>query len=61
MPNTQKYKSVAVPVSTWEKLWDEAKINYRSPSQQITFWVDQASKKRLEDSNNGTTTEDISK
>ena len=22
MPNVQKYKSVAVPVNVWEKLWE---------------------------------------
>tara|TARA_R110002020_G_C15854249_1_gene736453 strand:- start:398 stop:592 length:195 start_codon:yes stop_codon:yes gene_type:complete len=40
MPDIRKYKSVAVPVPTWEKLWDLAEKNQRSPAQQISFLVD---------------------
>ena len=40
MPDTQKYKSVAVPILTWEKLWKMAGKNHRSPAQQIAFLVD---------------------
>ena len=40
MPDSRKYKSVAVPVPTWEKLWDLAEKNQRSPAQQIAFLVD---------------------
>jgi|TARA_R110001583_G_C5367107_1_gene382270 macrodomain Ter protein organizer (MatP/YcbG family) len=42
MPDTKKYKSVAVPFLTWEKLWDLAERNHRSPAQQIAFLVDLA-------------------
>tara|TARA_R110001632_G_scaffold101253_1_gene208773 strand:- start:78 stop:263 length:186 start_codon:yes stop_codon:yes gene_type:complete len=40
MPDIRKYKSVAVPVPTWEKLWELAEKNQRSPAQQIAFLVD---------------------
>jgi len=40
MPDIRKYKSVAVPVPTWEKLWSLAEKNQRSPAQQISFLVD---------------------
>jgi hypothetical protein len=40
MPDIKKYKSVAVPIPTWEKLWDMAGKNHRSPAQQIAFLVD---------------------
>ena len=39
MPDIKKYKSVAVPIPTWEKLWKMADKNHRSPSQQIAFLV----------------------
>tara|TARA_Y100001951_G_C11267077_1_gene256292 strand:- start:603 stop:791 length:189 start_codon:yes stop_codon:yes gene_type:complete len=44
MPDIKKYKSVAVPIPTWEKLGDMAKENHRSPAQQIAFLVDAAEK-----------------
>ena len=40
MPDIKKYKSVAVPIPTWEKLWGMAGKNHRSPAQQIAFLVD---------------------
>lgn len=40
MPDIRKYKSVAVPVPTWKKLWELAEKNQRSPAQQIAFLVD---------------------
>ena len=40
MPDIKKYKSVAVPIPTWEKLWAMAEKNHRSPAQQIAFLVD---------------------
>ena len=42
MPDIKKYKSVAVPIDTWEKLWEIAQDNHRSPSQQISFFVARA-------------------
>jgi hypothetical protein len=39
MPDIRKYKSVAVPVPTWEKLLRLAAKNQRSPAQQIAFLV----------------------
>ena len=42
MPDTKKYKSVAVPIPTWEKLWEMANKNHRSPAQQISFLVESA-------------------
>lgn len=42
MPDIKKYKSVAVPVDTWQKLWEIAQKSHRSPSQQISFFVDEA-------------------
>ena len=39
MPDIKKYKSVAVPIPTWEKLWGMADKNHRSPAQQIAFLV----------------------
>ena len=39
MPDTQKYKSVAVPVPTWEKLGVLAARNNRSPAQHIAHLV----------------------
>tara|TARA_R110000744_G_C19120135_1_gene535836 strand:- start:10 stop:195 length:186 start_codon:yes stop_codon:yes gene_type:complete len=39
MPDIKKYKSVAVPIPTWEKLWKMADKNHRSPAQQIAFLV----------------------
>jgi hypothetical protein len=40
MPDIKKYKSVAVPIPTWEKLWNMAGKNHRSPAQQISFLVE---------------------
>ena len=40
MPDIRKYKSVAVAIQTWEKLWKLANKNHRSPAQQIAFLVD---------------------
>jgi hypothetical protein len=40
MPDIRKYKSVAVAIPTWEKLWILAGKNHRSPAQQIAFLVD---------------------
>jgi hypothetical protein len=40
MPDIQRYKSVAVPIPTWEQLRILAKKNHRSPAQQIAFLVD---------------------
>ena len=40
MPDIKKYKSVAVPIPTWEKLWDMAGKNHRSPAQQLAFLVE---------------------
>tara|TARA_R110002051_G_scaffold97535_1_gene167721 strand:- start:836 stop:1024 length:189 start_codon:yes stop_codon:yes gene_type:complete len=40
MPDIRKYKSVAVPIPTWEKLWKLSEANQRSPAQQIAFLVD---------------------
>ena len=40
MPDIKKYKSVAVPIPTWEKLWDMAGKNHRSPAHQSAFLVD---------------------
>ena len=50
MPDTKKYKSVAVPIPTWEKLWDMAEKNHRSPAQQISFLVE-VSEKAQSDAN----------
>ena len=44
MPDTKKYKSVAVPIPTWEKLWDMAEKNHRPPAQQISFLVEVSEK-----------------
>jgi hypothetical protein len=44
MPDITKYKSVAVPIPTWKKLWKMADKNHRSPAQQISFLVDLAEK-----------------
>ena len=40
MPDIKNYKSVAVPIPTWEKLWTMADKNHRSPAQQIAFLVE---------------------
>ena len=40
----KKFKSLAVPEETLEKLWTIAMTNHRSPSQQVAFLVDLASK-----------------
>jgi len=42
MAETKKYRSVAVPVPTWEMLWEIAQRNHRSPAQQIAWLVDLA-------------------
>jgi hypothetical protein len=42
MPDTKKYKSVAVPIPVWEKLWAMSEKNHRSPAQQISFLVEVA-------------------
>ncbi len=42
--NIQKYKSVAVQKPVWEKLWQIAKDNERSPAQQIAWFVKNYSK-----------------
>ena len=42
MPDIKKYKSVAVPIPTWEKLQKISGKNNRSPAQQISFLVDLA-------------------
>jgi hypothetical protein len=39
MPDITKYKSVAVPIPIWKKLWSMAEKNHRSPAQQISFLV----------------------
>jgi predicted DNA-binding protein len=36
----RKFKSVAVPVETWQKLKDLSKKTHRSPAQQIAFLVE---------------------
>lgn len=40
MPDIKRYKSVAVPIPTWKKLWEMAGKNHRSPAQQIAFLVE---------------------
>ena len=40
MPDIKRYKSVAVPIHTWKKLWKLADKNQRSPAQQISFLVE---------------------
>ena len=45
MPDIRKYKSVAVPIVTWEKLGVMANKHSRSPAQQIAFLVDVAEDK----------------
>jgi|TARA_R110002051_G_scaffold312686_1_gene388064 hypothetical protein len=42
MTDIKKYRSVAVPVPTWEMLWEIAQRNHRSPAQQIAWLVDLA-------------------
>lgn len=42
MPDIRKYKSVAVPIPTWERLWALAGRNHRSPAQQISYLVEVA-------------------
>jgi|TARA_R100001224_G_scaffold90644_1_gene59769 hypothetical protein len=42
MPDTKRYKSVAVPIPAWEKLMILAEENQRSPAQQIAFLVEVA-------------------
>ena len=44
MPDINKYKSVAVPIKTWESLKELSKTTHRSPAQQIAFLVDFAKK-----------------
>jgi hypothetical protein len=40
MPDTKKFKSVAVPISAWEELLRLADINQRSVGQEIAVLVD---------------------
>ena len=40
MPDILKYKSVAVPISTWKILKKLEKSTQRSPSKQIAFLVE---------------------
>ena len=42
MPDIKRYKSVAVPIPTWEKLRKISEITHRSPAQQISFLVELA-------------------
>ena len=42
MPDINKYKSVAVPIETWERLKVLSKTTHRSPAQQIAFLVELA-------------------
>ena len=42
MPDIKRYKSVAVPIPSWEKLLVLAQENQRSPAQQISFLVELA-------------------
>jgi|TARA_R110000796_G_scaffold116944_1_gene229592 hypothetical protein len=49
MPDIKKYKSVAVPIPTWEKLWKIAEKNHRSPAQQISFLVEAAAGGTMDD------------
>jgi|TARA_R100001244_G_scaffold5815_3_gene6954 hypothetical protein len=42
MPDINKYKSVAVPITTWERLKELSKTTHRSPAQQIAFLVELA-------------------
>ena len=44
MPDIKKYKSVAVPIPTWKRLWKMADKNHRSPAQQIAFLVEASEK-----------------
>jgi|TARA_R100001143_G_scaffold53530_1_gene49045 hypothetical protein len=44
MPDIKKYKSVAVGIPTWKKLWKMADKNHRSPAQQIAFLVEASEK-----------------
>ena len=53
MPDIKKYKSVAVPVDTWQKLLEIAQKSHRSPSQQISFFVDEALAKSSDDKSEG--------
>ena len=42
MPDIKRYKSVAVPIETWDKLKSISATTHRSPAQQISFLVDLA-------------------
>ena len=42
MPDISRYKSIAVPIPSWEILQDIAKSNHRSPAQQVKFLIDVA-------------------
>ena len=44
MPDITKYKSVAVPIATYNDLMNIAKPNFRSAGSQISFLVDEAKK-----------------
>ena len=39
MPDSTKYKSIAVPITAWNDLMDMARPNHRSAGQQITFLI----------------------
>lgn len=47
MPDITKYKSVAVELQIWNKLTQVAELAGRSPSQQITWVVNQAKSGKL--------------
>ena len=48
MPDKREYKSVAVKIGTWESLWKIAQENHRTPSQQISWFVDKMSEATLD-------------
>jgi len=42
MKDRRKFRSVAVPMAIWKSLHKIAKVNNRSPAQQIAYLVDVA-------------------
>ncbi len=42
MTERRKFRSVAVPMAIWKSLHKIAKVNNRSPAQQIAYLVDVA-------------------
>ena len=42
MTERRKFRSVAVPMDVWKQLWAIARVNKRSPAQQIAFLVEAA-------------------